>query len=207
MTNKTPSEPLQSGEKPSEHALLVEYQACQHEASATGSYSWQSGIIFFVTTLTLAGVAITLLARADTSLYRFLVIFALGAFSITLLYAWNTYLSRQHLIRNIMFDRMRMIEKQKGLRKNLYVDFLDKATENDWKSEKWSPLEENERKMLWEKYRKDPGRKPRGFKWVSWVTWAAIIAWVVVLVLTLLNYFRPEFYQNFLNIIESWRNG
>ncbi len=179
--------------KPSEQALLAEYKVCQHEASASGSYGWQSGIIFFVTTLTLAGAVITGLANANASLYRLLLITILAAFSITLLCAWKKYASRQQFIRKIMYARMRVIEGKLGLRKNLYVDFLDNATEdeteNNWKNEKWLPLTKAERGKLRDDYPKHFRTKPQGFKWITWVAWAAIIAWVVIILLEGLDTF------------------
>jgi len=173
MTNQTPSE----------QALLVEYEACQHEASASGSYGWQSGIIFFVTTLALAGTAISYLINTETSLHRLVVIIILGIFSIVVLHAWKKYANRQRFIRRIMYNRMRLIERELGLRKNLYVDFLDEATKDNYKSEKWLPLEEIERETLWEKYHSDSGRGPQGFKWIAWVARFAIGAWIILVIL------------------------
>ena len=115
-------------------ALLVEYQACQQEANAAGSYGWQSGIIFFVTTLTLAGAVVTGVFRMETTWYRFLLINTLGIFSIASLFAWKMYCNRERFIRRVVYDRMRMIETILGMRKNLYVDFLDHATDKNWKS-------------------------------------------------------------------------
>ncbi len=175
--------------KPSEHALLGEYQACQVEANASGSYVFQSGIIFFVTTLTLAGAAISYLINADGGAYRCVLLILLGAFSIAALFAWKNYARRQHFVRDVMYYRMRMIEKELSLRKNLYVHFLDEASKDTYDNEAWLPLKKAERKTLWEKYADNPGRKPRGFKFVEKVAWFAIIAWAILMLLEVSRHF------------------
>ena len=175
--------------KPSEEALLAEYEACQLEANASGSYVFQSGIIFFVTTLTLAGVAISHLINAEGGLYRCALIILLGVFSIVALFAWKKYANRQRFIRDVMYERMHMIEKELGLRKNWYVRFLDEVTKDTYKNEGLLPLEEAE--TLWRKYAKHPGRKPRGFKLVDKIAWIAIIAWVVLIILEVVIYLSP----------------
>jgi len=171
-------------DNPLEQALLAEYNACQLEANASGSYVFQSGVIYFVTALTLAGTAINYLINGGV--YRCVLIILFGALSIAALCAWKNYAARQRFIRNVMYDRMRMIEKELGLRKNLYVHFLDEASEDTYKNETWLPLEETERTTLWEKYANNPGRKPRGFQWVEKLARVAIIAWVILMLLVIL---------------------
>ncbi len=170
-------------------ALLAEYKVCQQEASDCVHASWQSGLVFFVTTLTLAGAIIYGLLSTSTSWYRLTLIIILGIFSISLLFVWKQYLTRQHLIRRVMFHRMENIEKELDLRKCSYVQFIDHSNEinwNNWKNGEWQPLREIERKQLWEKYNKEPGRGPKGFILTIWVARAAIIAWVIFIVLEIL---------------------
>jgi hypothetical protein len=176
-------------DKPSEQALLAEYGACQSEANASGSYVFQMGSIFFVTTLALAGTAISYLIKAYGGAHRLAIVILLGIFSIAALVAWKNYADRQHFIRDVMYDRMRMIEVELGLRKNLYVHFLDEASKDTYENETWLPLEKTERTTLWGKYANHPGRKPRGFQLVKKVTWFAIIAWVVLILLEVSRYF------------------
>ena len=98
-----------SKKEPTEHerqAWLVEYQTCQQEVNATGGYSFQSGIIFFVTTLTLAGIVITGVIKLEVSWYRLLLVCTLGLLSITSLYAWDRYTKRLQFIRRVVYDRM-----------------------------------------------------------------------------------------------------
>lgn len=169
---------------PSEQALLAEYQACQDEAGGASSWSWQSGIVFFVTTLTLAGTIIYGLLNTSSSPYRLTLIIILGIFSIVLLYVWIRYLTRQHLIRRVMFYRMEEIERELGLRKGLYVSFLDETLKDN-------PLDKNEKNRLLEKFGKTKGRKPQGFKLTRWVALLAIIAWVILILIEILIYFSP----------------
>ncbi|MCK4388213.1 MAG: hypothetical protein KAW00_05515 [Dehalococcoidia bacterium] len=183
--NRTPPETAQK-DKPSEQALLAEYEACQLEANASGSYVFQSGVIYFVTTLALAGTAISYLINADGGAYRCVLVILLGVFSILALRAWKNYAARQHFIRDVMYDRMRMIQRKLSLRKDLYVHFLDEASKDTLYNKAWLPLGNAERKTLWERYADNPGRKLRGFKWVKWVVWSAIIAWVILMLLVIL---------------------
>ncbi len=180
-------------EEPSERALLKEYEVCQQEASDTGSYSWQSGLIFFVTTLALAGAVITGLINAEVSPYRLLLIMGLGGFSITLLLVWKKYLIRQNFIRKVMFHRMKKMERKLGLRKGLYVSFLDETLKNN-------PLNNKERTELLEEFRGNRGRRPQGLAITMRVVHIAIITWVLLIALELLIFLcHPcrEFLFNF----------
>ena len=105
-------------------ALAAEYQACQNEAAGAAGWSWQSGLIFFVTSLALAGAIISVLVNTNFSWYRLVLIISLGIFSIFLLLVWERYLLRQNFIRLVMFYRMEQIERELSLRKNLYCFFL-----------------------------------------------------------------------------------
>jgi len=186
--NGTSSETAQK-DRPSEQALLAEYGACQSEANASGSYVFQMGSIFFVTTLALVGTAISYLIKTDGGAYRLVLVILLGVFSITALVVWKKYANRQHFIRDVMYYRMRMIERELDLRKNLYVHLLDEASKDTYGDETWLPLEKTERTTLWKKYVNHPGRKPRGFQLVRRVAWFAIIAWGVLILLEVFRYF------------------
>lgn len=137
--------------EPSEQALLTEYQTCQQEADNTGSYTFQSGLLYFVTALTLAGAVIGISMNVSISLHRLLLVFILGVFSIGLLYAWKKYTKRLQFIRDVNFERMVTIEKKLKMSKELQIRFLDEATSKDWRNQKWLPLEEEDRKFLWNK--------------------------------------------------------
>ena len=166
-------------------AWLAEYQVCQREASDAVSSSWQSGIIFFVTTLALAGTAISGLLSTETSPYRLLLTALLGAFSVILLLTWKRYLTRQHLVRRVMLHRMQAIEKRLNLRKCSYVSFLDETIEDN-------PLTEEEKAGLLKNFCKDSGRKPQGFKiTISVIRWL-IGAWVTITAIEALVLFVPE---------------
>jgi Ca2+/Na+ antiporter len=191
-----------TNEKPSEQALLAEYEVCQREASDCVHASWQSGIVLFVTTLTLAGTVIYGFLNTDVSTYRLMIVMVLGVFSIALLYVWVRYLTRQHLIRRIMFYRMEKIEKELNLRKSSYVRFVDHATEEnwgDWKNGKWFPFKEAERKQLWEKYNKESGRGPQGYTLTTVMAWFAITAWGIFMLSEILIYNCPVIRYWFLN--------
>jgi hypothetical protein len=191
-----------ASETPSERALLAEYEVCQREASDCVHASWQSGIVFFVTTLTLAGTVIYGLLNTDVSTYRLIIVMVLGFFSIAILCVWMRYLTRQHLIRRIMFDRMVNIEKELNLRKSSYVRFVDYATEedwNDWENGKWFPLKEAERKQLWAKYINESGRRPQGYALTIWIARSAIIAWGIFMLSELLIHFCPVVRCWFIN--------
>jgi hypothetical protein len=186
-------------EKPSEKALLAEYEVCQREASDCVHASWQSGIVLFVTTLTLAGTVIYGFLNTDTSTYRLMIILILGFFSIALLYVWIRYLTRQHLIRRVMFHRMAEIEKELNMCKSSYVHFVDHAQEgnwDDWEDGKWSPLKATERNQLWNKYNKESGRGPKGYALTTLMAWFAITAWGIFILC--------EFLINNNSVIRNW---
>ncbi len=171
----------QNEKKPSEQALLAEYQVCQREASDAVSSSWQSGIILFVTTLTLAGTIIYGLLNTNASIYRTMLIFILGIFSVTLLIVWKKYLTRQHFVRRVMFHRMQEVERDRELRKCLYVSFLDGTLKDEN-----NPINQNERTKLLESFGQDAGRKPKGFKLTILVVKLAIWAWITIMILELI---------------------
>ena len=179
MTNEEQRNELQDWER---QALLTEYQVCQQEASLCVQVSWQSGVIFFVSALALAGVVISALINSDYNLYRLLFIVGFGVFSIFLLVVWNKYLARQNFIRRVMFYRMGMIERILDLRKNLYVSFLDETLEDN-------PLGADEQSQLSTKFCNDSGRRPQGLKWTRFVLRATIAAWGILIILELIQYF------------------
>jgi hypothetical protein len=165
-----------------EQAQLAEYQVCQTEAAGAVSWSWQSGLIFFVTTLALAGAIISGLVNADFTWYRLVLIIGLGVLSILLLHAWKRYLFRQNFVRLVMFYRMGKIENNFGLRKNLYMHFLDDKIENDL-------LNNDERATLRQRFWTHPGRKPQGLKWTMRVVNTVMIAWIVFMILEAVIFF------------------
>ncbi|MGD9116706.1 MAG: hypothetical protein PVJ61_05970 [Dehalococcoidia bacterium] len=193
-----------TSDKPSEQALLAEYAVCQREAGDCVHASWQSGLVLFVTTLTLAGTVIYSLLNTNANVYRLIIVLVLGGFSITLLIVWIRYLTRQHLIRRVMFHRMVEIEKELNLRKSSYVTFVDSAKKEDvkdWEDGKWFPLVEEAGKKLWGKYQNEPGRGPQGYKLTKRMAFLAIIAWGIFILSEILIYSCPLIRNCFLDCV------
>jgi len=183
---------IRESEEPTEDALLREYQTCQQEATLCVQASWQSGLIFFVTTLALAGAIISGLVNTDFTWYRLFLIVGLGIVSIILLLVWDQYLLRQNFVRLVMLYRMEQIERRLGLRKNLYTRFLDETIKNN-------PLSDSEQAGLKEEFWKHQGRKPKGLNLTRRVLRIAIGAWILFMILEGVIFFCPMFHYWLLN--------
>ena len=133
MTNERPTE-LESNNQPSENALLVEYQACQHDNNSSASTYWTlAGIFIGISSVLLGGLLygilsniqiITKISPNDASTLR-IIISALGAAIIIILLFLYLWLKRVGYLMDKNYQRMREIELKLGMWKSWRVHIRD----------------------------------------------------------------------------------
>jgi len=140
MTNQT-LEPLSDNER---QALLVEYQACQHDNNASGSSYWTlTGIFIGFSSVLLGGLVYGLLqnnellqtllleVKLSPQILALLVIaIVVGGVVIAILCFLRRWLRRVGFLQQINFERMRDIERELGMWKSWRVHGVDHWTSN-----------------------------------------------------------------------------
>ncbi len=102
--------------------LLEEYRLAQEYTLSVNDHTWQVATILLVASL--GGFAIVSSFEKITKLTFFASLGAAGI-SVTLLLVWFFMMERHTLFIQTSYFRMREIERQLGLKKNLYIHYID----------------------------------------------------------------------------------
>ena len=146
MENKNP--PNQITDEGKKRALLVEYQACQHDNNSTSLSYWTlSGIFLGFTAVLLGGLIygvvsneylMQILLNPEPQHKVFLVlgiiVYILSMAVLIILHFLKGWLTRVQFLAKVNFERMREIELELGMFKSLRVHSIDN----------WDKLEEAE---------------------------------------------------------------
>ena len=148
--------------KPSEQALLTEYQACQHDIDSSAHSYWTlAGIFIGVSSVLLAGIIYGVLANntifstLDCTLRTLITIFSAAIiFILVFLCFW---LKRETYLADRNYERMREIEIKLGMQKSLRVPILD-----EWKKLGFKRSDALSDKEIDERWKKLKGKLQEG---------------------------------------------
>jgi hypothetical protein len=192
-------------DKPSEQALLTEYQVCQQDQNANVQSYWTlSGIFIAFTSVLLGGLIYGVLSNKDLLKYIIqpglssdkrellmlgMITVVLGAAVLVILWILRGWLKRVNLASHLHYKRMREIELKLGLRKSFLIEGLD-----NWKNlKKQMNSEEGGKNLIRELntfYEKWNGREeipkryePSSSTWHHrWIIYTLLVLWFFVLV-------------------------
>jgi len=187
--------------KPSEQALLTEYQACQHNNSSLGSTYWTLASIFIgISSAIFVGVLYAILSNTellraflhidgDTGYTEIIkavqiTITILSIFMFLLLVSLRLWLRRFRFLQQVDFDRMREIERQLGMWKSWRVHGIDHWEGSHF--DKTISSEDNERLLnykgpKWWSYWKKHARS--GSLYYDWVFRILLFVWLLPILL------------------------
>ena len=164
--------------QPSEQSLLHEYTEANAAVLANAQRSWQAVSIFSgLSVVGLVVIARELIARdiEKHNWHLFFAVLTVGLISTLILAAWWLVYRRQLWLGEILYFRMREIEINLRLRRNIYVHTLDRWEERSqlpW----WQALTPEERSTL-ERLAQDMGRPPRVKDAMRLLIFGASLGW------------------------------
>jgi hypothetical protein len=115
--------------KADRESLLEEYRSAHQFVIAMHGHTWQIGGILIVASL---GVFALLAERSTGSIKGLVLSFFAGGFSSILLIAWYSIMERISFFIEVSYHRLREIEIELGLRRNLYIHCLDNPDDFSW---------------------------------------------------------------------------
>ncbi len=162
----------------------IEYEQCAEDARAAGARSWQVIYIF----LGAIGVALTVVAAQLAGRpWQEHDGFSLGLAAVAaivgsaLAWAMKEISRRRAWVQRVIYERMRTIEWLLGMRKDIYVDILDRWPPS-CADEDWHALAEDERTFLRDLYARLRRDRPRmlDLQVVTWLARLIIALWWLV---------------------------
>ncbi|MCX6032683.1 MAG: hypothetical protein NT169_25800 [Chloroflexi bacterium] len=173
--------------------LLKEYEVSQAFSTQMGNQVWQTASIFIA--LSLAGIAFLGQSSAHSwSRLGLIAIIALAAVSI--LTFWARILRRWTSFDGITQYRMREIERELGMWKNRYIDYMDLHMRGVSQAEDGDldAISRDQMKRLVQKNRHYYSFKSGGTA-VTWIRRVLVFVWIAIFVeeviFTLLHYIFP----------------
>jgi hypothetical protein len=165
--------------KPSELAALEEYRACEQYVDSAATRDWQvAGIIWGAA---LAGLFFVLYSGAERSLATLVVVTGIYPFLIASIWLFWLMVQRMVFFQSVCRERMRQIETQLGMRKEIYLYLLDNWAKRN-EMDLWKQLPGNVRDYLGKTVqirgkapRPTTGRVTLAINWIITLAWTAMI--------------------------------
>jgi len=164
-----------------EEILLKEYQTCQQNINTTASRYWITvGIFIGMNTALWAAIVYKTTSIKFTCNIEWgwiiipILVTVFGGVMIFIVKYLGRWLDRVNWLMRIKYSRMREIEKELGMRANIYIDSLDN----------WDRLSGEEKSLggLVELHRQHP--PPAGERdYLIFIYWCLIIVWVALIIM------------------------
>jgi len=157
--------------------LRAEFVQCAEDSRTVVHAAWQVVYIFLSAILLgLALVAAQLISR-DTEQHDWLtfgLVLAVGIVGVLMALGLILIQRRQHWLAAITYERMRWIERELGMRKNIYIDMLDHWCDK----ERWNSLSPDDQEFLLGLHKVH--RRPMfyGGTVIQWVAGLTIFGWL-----------------------------
>ena len=179
MTGDRVEEGSGTGAEPTEAALLAEYRAAQEHVGVLNAAIWQSSAILIGGSI--AAIAVILQARSSTPLA--ISTSAIAVAASVLLELWIRIWERHKAAMKATQRRMRDIESQTGMRRNIYLYLLSRRGCHT-KEPEWQCLGPHEKKEFEQRYLSDcmglPG--PEGHSILIWTARVVQVGWLLLMI-------------------------
>ena len=194
----------EKNKKPSENALLTEYQVLQQDASSSNTSFWtMTGIFVGFTSALLGGLVLGILSNKDMTgvilngsegskefLMLGIITWVIAMLVLVILCFLKSWYRRDRFLWQLNYRRMRQIELTLGMRFNLLISGLEEWKRLEAEIASWVESEQQETlkyeiKQEVEKLRIDMSQlyEPRTGRWhITGIFYTLIIVWALVLV-------------------------